>query len=440
MAIKKLIWNKVPVYPLITFRIVFGLLMFISTMRFWLNGWIETQLINPSFHFKYFGFHWVGVPSPSFVYAAYALLLVSTLSISVGFLYRLFTVVFFVCFTYVELIDITYYLNHYYFISLLGFVLIFLPANQFLSVDNLIFKKQNKTHVAARAINIIKFQLGVVYFYAGLAKLNLDWLLHALPLKIWLKTRTDFPILGYFFQYDITSYLFSYGGAIFDLTIFFFLAWKKSRPFAYLFVIGFHIITWALFPIGMFPFIMIASTLIFFSSSFHKKLLSFIPIKWENTSTNDAIATKPIVTAILIAYACFQLLFPFRFLAYKGNLFWHEQGFRFSWRVMLIEKMGYATFYVHDSASNKIATIENRQYLTPSQIKQMSTQPDLILQFAHFLEEEYKQQGFVNPKVTVECYVTLNGRGSQLYINPNTDLTKEKDTFAPKNWILPLNE
>ncbi|HAH36853.1 MAG TPA: hypothetical protein DCL81_10130, partial [Algoriphagus sp.] len=36
-------------------------------------------------------------------------------------------------------------------------------------------------------------------------------------------------------------------------------------------------------------------------------------------------------------------------------------------------------------------------------------------------------------------HVSLNGRGSQLFLDPNKDLTQIKDSFAPKNWILPLS-
>ena len=33
-----------------------------------------------------------------------------------------------------------------------------------------------------------------------------------------------------------------------------------------------------------------------------------------------------------------QVIFPLRYIFYPGELFWHEQGYRFSWRVMLMEK------------------------------------------------------------------------------------------------------
>lgn len=434
----RLLFSKIPIYPLVTFRIIFGLLMFASTLRYWLNGWIQEQLIQPSFHFKFYGFHWVPEPDETLLYALFVAMLVATLCISIGFLYRLFTVIFFLAFTYVELIDVTYYLNHYYFISLVAFIMIWLPANRFLAVDVALFNKRQTT-VSWWTINSIKFQIGIVYFFAGLAKLNSDWLLHAQPLKMWLKVQTDFPLIGFLFQYNWVHYAFSYAGALFDLSIVFFLFWNKSRKFAYVFVILFHLTTWMLFPrIAMFPFIMILLTTVFFSADFHKKLLSILPFNHAEKSEKAVAKHKSLVSFFILCFVVVQLLFPLRQMLYPGNVHWHEQGYRFSWRVMLIEKMGYSTFYVKDSASGNIAVVDNSQYLSDAQQKQMATQPDLILQFAHFLGKTYKERGFVKPKVTTETYVTLNGRGSRLFIDSTTNLMEVKDTFAPKNWILPL--
>ena len=66
----------------------------------------------------------------------------------------------------------------------------------------------------------------------------------------------------------------------------------------------------------------------------------------------------------------------------------------------------------------------------------MATQADMILQYAHYLGEHYKSIGVNHPKVFVESYVNLNGRGSQLYIDSTIDLMKVEDSFKNKEWIL----
>ena len=100
-----------------------------------------------------------------------------------------------------------------------------------------------------------------------------------------------------------------------------------------------------------------------------------------------------------------------------------------------MEKAGIATFTVKDLNSGRQVIVNNTDYLNPVQEKQMSFQPDMILQYAHFLGDEFKRIGFQNPAVYAECYATLNSRPNRLLINPMVDLYKEKDSFKPKDWI-----
>ncbi|MEL6864570.1 MAG: HTTM domain-containing protein, partial [Bacteroidota bacterium] len=116
--------QPISIAPLITFRIAFGLVMLFSTLRYIYMGWVDTQLVDPILHFSYFGFDWIGPLSQVGMYSIFAVLALACIAITLGWYYRLFTVVFFLCFTYVELVDLTYYLNHYYFVSIIAFLLI----------------------------------------------------------------------------------------------------------------------------------------------------------------------------------------------------------------------------------------------------------------------------------------------------------------------------
>jgi len=106
--------------PLAVFRIAYGFLMFISILRFWNKGWIEELYLAPSFHFSYFGFEWVK-PLGEFTYLVFFICGLSSLFVGLGFKYRWSIVIFFLSFTYIELMDKTTYLNHYYFISISSF-------------------------------------------------------------------------------------------------------------------------------------------------------------------------------------------------------------------------------------------------------------------------------------------------------------------------------
>lgn len=446
MAINANITNyfnqKTQAHPLAFFRFSFGLLMFISIIRFWLKGWINKFYIEPDFHFSFYGFSWVK-PVGDFTYLLFFICALSALLVAIGYKYRLSIVLFFLSFTYIELMDKTTYLNHYYFVSLVSFMLIFLPGNTIFSADSRINKKIYSELIPKWTIDVIKLMLCIVYFYAGLAKLNSDWLIEAQPMKIWLSAKDGIPIVGNFLTQKITPYFFSYFGAVFDLTIPFLLLLKPTRPFAYILVVVFHIATRILFPIGMFPYLMIISTIIFFDSKLHKKIIKKIE-SWlklqSNYSKNHIPEISSFSKIILLIFFIFQLVFPFRYLAYPGELFWTEEGYRFSWRVMLMDKTGYANFKVVNPKDKSSFYINNSDYLTPFQEKQMSFQADFIVQFAHHLEKIYEKKLSANVEVYVESYASLNGRGSQVFISPDVDLTTVQNSCKHKKWILPLND
>ena len=436
-AINTRLFRHISIAPLVTFRVVFGLVMLASILRFWLNGWIEEQYIFPDFHFKYFGFYWVpNLPDWGY-YLSFALMALSALGIALGAFYRISATLFFILFTGIELIDATYYLNHYYFVSVISFLLIFVPAHRMYSLDVRLGLIKLRDSVPALSIYLIMFQLGLVYFLAGIAKINSDWLFEAMPLSIWLPAQDDFPLIGSLFQYKLTAFAFSWGGMFYDLLIPFVLLSSRLRWLGYLAVIGFHLMTWFLFQIGMFPFIMIGATLIFFSANFHHTIHSFLggSVKLSDYSRKSTYLSKPVLIALSL-FICVQIALPFRYLLYPGNMFWHEQGYRFGWRVMLAEKAGYAQFKVEDSEGRK-TLIDNSEFLTPVQEKMMSTQPDFMIQYAQYLKAHYSNLGMDAAAVKADVFVTLNGRASAPFIDPNIDLASQTDSWSHKKWILP---
>ena len=427
--------------PLATFRIFFGLMMLFGLIRFWLNGWIETLYIEPEFHFKYFGFSWVS-DWGSYTYLLFIICGLSTIFITLGLFYRYAIAIFFVSFTYIELIDKTTYLNHYYFISVLSLLLFFIPANAIFSIDSKIFKNI-KAKVYNYHILSIRGLIFIIYFCAGLAKINSDWLLNAQPLSIWLPSKYDLPILGgFFFEQSWVHYLMSWGGMIYDVSIPFLLIQKKTRWPAFILVIIFHFLTAVLFPIGMFPYIMIVSCLIFFSTEFHEKILLLFKtdLDFKQNKPSDFHYFSKFEFIAISLLLLFQIIFPFRHYLYPGELFWHEQGYRFSWRVMLMEKKGYTQFKIVDSLSKSSFYVKNEDFLTNYQEKQMSFQPDFILEFAHFLGEHYSQKGIENIQVFADSHVALNGRRNQRFIDPNKNLLEFNRGFKNKSWILPFND
>jgi hypothetical protein len=425
--------------PLAILRIAFGLLMVASVSRFILNGWIETMYIQPKIFFPYYGFEWVK-PLPGFgMYVVFGLLFLSAIGILLGAFYRLSVVTFFLLFSYVELIDKTNYLNHYYFISLVAFLLLFVPAGHCFSLDN-IFRKRPEMRLSPRwHIFILQLQMFIVYFFAGVAKLNTAWLLDAQPLKIWLPAFSHYPLIGPWLEQAWVAYAFSWFACLYDLSIGFLLFNRRTVNVAYVFVVVFHLATALFFNIGMFPFIMMTITIIFFRESFHEKVLNalkrILNYKMRRTSVSSTLVFKPAL-AVLVFFFCLQLVLPFRYLFYKGDLFWTELGYRFSWRVMLMEKAGSAFFQVKDKRTGRSSEVDNKDYLTYMQEKMMSTQPDMMVDYAKFLRSEYTAKGYQDPEVNVLSYVTVNGSGSREFIDPSVDLAAEENSlFDEKVWV-----
>lgn len=430
--------------PLAMFRIVFGAIMFLAMLRFMANGWVHSLYIEPDFFFKYQYFEWVQPLGNIGTYALFIGIAVSFLLISLGLFYRLATISAFMLFTYAELLDKTNYLNHYYFVSLMVFLLMFLPAHKGFSLDIKRKSSIKKMIVPKWNIDAIKLQLAMVYLFAGIAKLNYDWLFNAMPLKIWLSANTHLPIIGGLMDESFTAYFFSWGGALYDLAIVFLLINAKTRNFAFALIVFFHITTWLLFPIGMFPFIMIGSTFIFFSADFHLQIFNYFRKQKECVRalpTTDKLPLTSRATLLIFAlYFLIQVAMPLRFMQYPGKLFWTEMGYRFSWRVMLMEKAGTAFFYVKDKTTGKEIEIDNKKYLTKNQDKMMATQADMMIDFAHYLKQHFAQMGMDDIAVRVESYVTLNGSGSRLFLDSSVNLLDIYKIEDQPNLILAFKE
>lgn len=143
----------------------------------------------------------------------------------------------------------------------------------------------------------------------------------------------------------------------------------------------------------------------------------------------------PALLTLLILFLSLQLLLPLRHWLYPGNVLWTEEGYRFAWKVMLAEKTGHVTFTVTNPASGQSWAVFPGDYLTPQQEKQMSFQPDMILEFAHYLAQQMQAQGLAEVEIRAEAYVSLNGRPSRLLLDPTVDLTTQRNSLAPKSWI-----
>ncbi len=427
--------KPVSLAPLVSLRILMGLLMLVGGIRFLALGWVDSNYVQAKIQFKYAGFEWVAMPQPpEWLYGVFAVMLLSAVGVLLGAWYRWSAGILWLSFTYIELLDVSWYLNHYYFISLMLGIMAVLPAHKRYSVDVWRGAVQEHGTVAAWMVALPRFQLAILYVYAGVAKMQADWLLDAMPMRLWLPANNHQPVLGWLFGWEYSPWLFSWAGMLYDCTIVFWLSWRKSRPWAYATVLVFHGLTGWLFQIGMFPLVMALITLVFFEGHTHER--------WQRrlfgaaSIASSSAKPTPIYTWVLLSvFVAFQVLFPWRFVLAPGKLFWTEAGYRFSWRVMLMEKAGTATFYVTD-ASGREGMVHNSDHLLAHQEKQMAFQPDLIVQYAHYLKDHYSSQGHAVARVRAEVYVTLNGQPSRLYFSPQLNLLTLQ-AQGSRHWLYP---
>ncbi len=428
------------------FRVLFGLLMTVAVTRFFAHGWIAKYFLVPRHFFHYYGFEWVRPWAGAGMYVHFAVMGVLALAIAIGFFPRVSVALFGLAFAYAHLIDKTNYLNHYYLIICLCLLMSFLPLPG-KGHD----KRRGKGTIPAWALWALRAQFGIVYVFGGIAKLRRDWLVDAQPLTIWLGANADFPVLGRFFDELWIARVFSVAGAVFDLSIVGFLLWRRARPYALVALVVFHLLTAGLLQLGLFPYVMIAGSTLFLSADwpraawiplvamFRQRPAAPMPRVVPVIALSASRLRRALVLSGLAVYFTFHLLTPLRHIAYPGNLLWTEEGFRFSWHVMVMEKNGSADFRVGEPFTGRRYAVAPSEWFTPDQVKMMASQPDMILEAAHVIAADFRTRGVRDPEVRVDAFASLNGRSRARLVDPDVDLARVRDGFTAKDWILPFD-
>lgn len=434
------------------FRIAFGVAMLVNTFLY-LPSLVHEYYVAPSFHFAYGPLSFVTpLPGPG-MYLVYVAMGAAGVLIAIGLWYRWAAAAFFVLTTYVFLLDSTFFQNHEYLISLLSFLLVFLPANRLWSVDARRRPALASKTVPAWVVWLLRFQIGVPYFFGGLAKLNADWL-EGEPLRMWLAQRTDVELIGPLFAEEPVVLFMAYGALVFDLTVVGLLLYRPTRLPALAVATAFHLTNARLFGLFIFPWLMIAATTIFLAPDWPLRVGAWTrarAARWRRgaPSTAPSPAPKPGdaaralrnpprmaagLVACLAAWAAVQVALPLRHFAIPSSPSWSEEGHRFAWHMRLRDKQGTARFVL--TANGRSWRVYPSRYLGRKQVSRLAGHPERLVRFARHLSALHG-----GAEVRVETSVSLNGRRRAPIVDPAVDLASVPVSWrGHAEWILPLEE
>lgn len=439
-------FKRVSPESLAFFRVFFGCVMIYEFNNKYV--YVVDYLVDQDILFTYDFFHWVIPMAKADMRLFFLAAFIASSMVAIGLAYRFSMTVVFLSWTYIFLLDRGHYNNHYYLYALISFLMIFTGANRSFSVDGWLFPKL-KGSIPFWNLGILRFQMFVVYFYGGLAKLNMDWL-RGTPLRQWLWANSaDYPLWYQgFVRTEFATYFYSYGGLIFDLGIGFILLHKKYRHWALVILAFFHISNHFFWNIGSFPWFALVSTGLFFDANWPSKIWNIIFKRTPKPElkTTPQLATagfnlKPITLSLLGVYITFQLLFPLRQFLYDGNPSWTGQGQFFAWRMMLVDTLDGIKFKIKDADDPQYYDVAVEQYLMFNQFRKVTRTPRALLKLTHHLRDVMLEGGAKDPIVKMEIYRSVNGRPYALLADTTLNYANvEDDPFSSPKWMMPFNE
>lgn len=411
------------------FRILVGLILFLQTSYFIATDFVQTHIFDSAIAFKFQYFEFLQPLSPGGMKFIMLLMLVASVGIILGRFFRMSVAIYGLTFTYFWLLDMSYFNNHYYFISLLTFLLFFSNADAWGA-----FKAKNKkVTIPYYQVFALKGQIFITFFVAGINKLNYYWLVEQQPMKHILETKaavsgTEWMNNTFFYSF------FSWTGLFFDLFIGFLLWIPKFRKWGILFFVAFNLMNFWLFhdigEIGFFPFLLLACLSIFLDPNKVQTKMQWLVSNKEQKKKKESsppqTTGKKWAPALISIYLIFHLLFPFRHVVYPGHVDWNGLGQRFSWRMKIMYKDVDMHFYLVEEGSTEKKEVNIGHFLNDKQYTNLMYYPDFIPYVAQYIKEEGIKYGMKNPKVVADFYVGFNGNEKRLLVDPNEDLTQIK--------------
>lgn len=432
----KILFRHIDNTGLVLWRVVFGLLITIEAFGAIATGWVKRTLVEPEFTFNFIGFDFLQPLPGNGMYFYFALMGVFGLCVMLGYKYRYSMAAYALMWTAVYLMQKTSYNNHYYLMMLLCWIMVFLPANRWFSLD----ARRNPALKSPSMPQWVKItvilQVGIVYTYASIAKLYPDWL-DATVAQYFMSGKKHYWLIGDLLQQGWVHWCIAYVGILFDLLIVPLLLWKRTRVVAFWISVFFHLFNSIVFQIGIFPYMSMAFAFFFFSS---ETLQKWFLLKRKIVYTDGQIMVqkyKPVLISVLSVYFIIQLSLPLRHWFFKDDVLWTEEAHRLSWRMMLRSKRGLLTVWIEDKSTGERERYGYSSLLSAKQNRNVRTKPDLLWQLAQRIKKIEAEKGR-DVAVFMDVQVKINDGEFHRLIDLETDLAAQKwHHFKHHEWILP---
>lgn len=445
------LFQPVPIDFLVVYRIGFGLVMLwwaIEYLRYGVPFYNYT--ITPN-QFSYFGFSWVkpwdfAMTIGGLTFDGMTLHFIGlaglSLMIAFGLWYRVAALLFGLGYAYWFLLDKCFYLNHYYLGTILALMMPLLPAHRAFSIDSWRRPELRCQTAPAWTLWLLRFQFAIPYFFGGIAKINADWL-RGQPMRTTLSYMTEHPwVTSFPFDREVMVQFICWGGLVFDLAIVPLLLFRRTRVLGYVLACMFHISNHFLWNIGIFPWLMIVATTVYFDPNWPRRLLrwTIAPSSVASSAPASFTLRQRFVLGVLVSWAAFQVLVPLRVFVLPGNPSWSEYTHHFSWHMLLRAKVTGLRVYGTDPKTGRSGTIDLRNYLSQRQLRVVGRDPRMIHQLCLFISNDLESKGFQDIELRVLALASLNGRKPQLLIDPTVDLAREPRDLSYPDWIVDLHE
>ena len=422
--------------PLILFRIAFGLLLMYLFLHDILSGYVYANFVRPPFTFSFIGFQFLRPLPGNGMYYFFGAMVLLSLMVALGAWYRPAMVCLSILWTATYLMQKSGYNNHYYLVVLLCWLMIFLPANRYYAVD-VKRKAVIETDICSRyCLLIFVVQSAIIYFFAAISKLTSTWFSGKF-IGIAFSALARRPVLGLIYGQRWFQLFVCYGGFFFDLLIVPLLLWRRTRKYAFIVFCLFHLFNSFTFNINIFPYLSIALVVFFFDGSKIRRLFFVQGLPPANSNYSPANAFKEkIIICCLGIYFFFQLIIPMRSWLYPGNVFWNEEGYRMSWKMMIRSKNGTVYFKVIDTVSHKCWKIDPSKIFTPMQVTSLAISPDIIWQYSQRIKADFAKKNITGVKVYAIGQVSLNRSKPMPLVDTTVDLASVKwHPFRHSGWI-----